>query len=108
MEKIGLTYEELTAALKLRGWGFHEQDQSWRADAEDPLSEPSVSIEAMQDLCLLYPTLTKAALELMLSGHSFEISYEERGYERVITLRPQLILVSDDPFIVARPVKLRA
>lgn len=107
MKKIGLSYEEFTAELQKHGWGFHEVDQSWRAKADDPLSEPAASIEALQDFCEIWPALTKCGLDVLLAGHCFDISISEDGYETIVRLRPSIELVRMNPDVFARPVKLR-
>ena len=73
MRKIGLTYDELVVALGKNGWSFHPADFSWRG----PGGEPCASIEALQDICEIYPVLTRQMLRILLAGHNFEISMKE-------------------------------
>jgi len=102
MKKIGLTYSELTAALTKNGWYFQESDQSWRAPGE----EPCASIEALRDMCEIYPSLTRKVLEILLAGHRFDVKIEMKGYVTTITLQPQPVLLSDNPPVFARPVMM--
>lgn len=97
-----MTYDELTAELQAHEWYFQEVDQSWRG----PGGEPAASIEALQDVCRVYPNLVSRVLEILLAGHAFDIKFEMDGYETTIRLRPQPMLVSQDPEVFARPVKL--
>lgn len=100
--KIGLTYEELVKELVKNGWYFDSNDFSCRA----PGGEPCASIEALQDICELYPTLTKPMLKILLAGHNIDITVKEDGYATTITIQPGAFLVSDNPPIFARPIKL--
>jgi hypothetical protein len=106
MKKLGLTYEEFTTALMANGWGYHAIDMSWRAKANDPLSEPVASYEALRDFCEIWPPLTHAGLAILLAGHGFDITINQTGYETTVQLRPSVQLVSTNPEVFARPVKL--
>jgi len=105
MKKLGLTYEEITNTLKENGWCFFPEDLSWRA-VDDPVGEPAVSDEAFRDVCEIYPSLTKPMLNLLLAGHGFDVSFTQVGFVTTITLQPRIMLVSKDPEVFARPVKI--
>lgn len=106
MKKIGHTYEELTNELKKNGWCYYENDQSWRAKAGDPLSEPVVTPEFLRNICEIHPALTQPTLNLLLAGHEIEVTVSQVGFMTAIVLQPRPILVSDDPPKFARPVKI--
>jgi len=100
--KIGLTFEEMTTALGNHGWSFHPADFSWRG----PGGEPAASVEALHDVCEIYPVLARQMLDILLAGHAFDISMRQEGYVTTIVLQPSPILVSEGPDVFARPVKL--
>ncbi len=97
MKKIGLTFEEMKEALGKKGWSLNPADFSWRA----PGGEPCVSVEALEDVCEIYPVLTRSMLDILLAGHNFAISMEVEGYKTTIVLQPSPV-----PVKANRPIRM--
>lgn len=85
-----LNYENFCIALKELGFYFEVTDYSWR----HPHNGACASVEAMKDVCLLYPTLAEPVLKIMASGQCFDIKYDidPDGMGATVRLRPQPLL----------------
>lgn len=85
-----ISYEDFCIALKEHGFFLEVSDYSWR----HPQNGACASVEAMQDVCRLYPTIAGTALKIMVSGHCFNITnaFSDDGLTATVTLKPQPLL----------------
>lgn len=83
--KIGYTHAEVIEALCRNGWNLRQDDLMWRSLDGKQL----VSVEALRDICEIFPSLTERMLRLLLAGHNIEINTTEvDDVTTTITLRP--------------------
>lgn len=91
MERQSLVnYENFCIALKEHGFYLEIDDFSWRHKTNGACA----SVEALQDVCLLYPTLAGMALKIMVAGHGFDIVYTPAsdGLSATVTIKAQPLL----------------
>jgi hypothetical protein len=85
-----INYEDFCIALKEHGFYLELDDFSWR----HPKNGACASVEALQDVCRLFPTLAGTALKVMASGHCFNITTDvsDDGLSASVNIKSQPLL----------------